>query len=286
MLSTTASAGLFGTKIGSKIETSITYEILDSQLQIIDSLPQAQTNALLALDAAMRGIKSKKIQKSLTVTISGKQIDAIKDIISNLSVKNVVIDNMGGTNGAASPFSGLITLADGVGRSIQIGFVMLISKVSSGYDVEVVNLNPSFWGAPNMEVFIVEDESVDSSTQSVINNYVGLYKNISSKSLSASAYPSGKRKYIAVVFFKNLIAPNARVKVKLASERAGLEGISGDNYFQVFEGGWVVGVRSFESDLINDVKWLKITIQSDKSNYPAMNDEERLVGLFPLGRNI
>ncbi len=137
-----------------------------------------------------------------------------------------------------------------------------------------------------MEVFIVEDESVDSSTQAVIDNYVGLYKNISSKSLSTSAYPSGKRKYIAVVFFKNLIAPNVRVKVKLASERTGLEGKSDNNYFQVFEGGWVVSVRSFESDLKNDVQWLKVTLQSDKRDYPAMKDDERLVGLFPLGRNI
>ncbi len=52
-----AHAGLFG---GAKIEKNITYELMNSNLQIIDSLPIAQSNSLLALDAAMRGIKSKR----------------------------------------------------------------------------------------------------------------------------------------------------------------------------------------------------------------------------------
>ncbi len=146
LLSIQAHAGLFDIRIGKKVETEINFELLDSQLQSIGSLPQAQKNSLLALDAAMRGIKTKKIKKSLNVNISGEQIDAIKDVISNLSIKNAVIDNMGGTNGAASPFSGLITMADDVGRSIQIGFLMSISNAASGYDVQVVNLNPSFLG--------------------------------------------------------------------------------------------------------------------------------------------
>ena len=274
-----ANAGLFG----SKIEKSINYELLDANLKHIESIPLAQTNALLALDAAMRGIKTKKIKKSLSVNIIGEQIDAIEDLITALSIKNVVIDNLGDTAGAASPFSGVMFMADDIGRSIQISFVMLIASSSSGHDVQVLSLSPSFWGAPNMEVFIVPDESIDGSIASSINNYSGLYEKIATKSLSADQFPSGTHKYVAVVFFKSIIAPNVKVKVKLSKDKAGLSGNSEGNYFQVYEGGWIVAVKSFEGNLLQQQQWMKITFQSDNNVYPAMNDDEYLVGLFMLG---
>lgn len=273
-------AGLFG---GAKVENTITYELLNSDLQIIDSLPTAQSNALLALDAAMRGVKSKKIKKKLGINISGEKIDAIKQVINSLSIKNVVIDNVGATTGAASPFSGLIFMSDEIGRSVQISFVMLISGSASAHDVQVVNLSPSFFGAPNMDVFIVTDETIDASTESTIKNFSSLYKNISTKSLTADSFPSGTKKYVAMVFFKSLIAPNVKVKVKLSNEKTGLEGNSEGNYFQIFEDGWVVAAKPFEGNLLQQNQWMKVTFQSNNKIYPAMSDKEYLVGLFKLG---
>jgi len=266
-------AGLFGTKIS----TTITYEVVDSKLQPISPLPQAYQQSLLSLEAGLRGVKKSKIQKSLGIDLIGEDINVMQETLKNLKVINVLLDNIPASGDQSAPVSGYMTFSDDVGRSLQIGFVLL----TSASRVTVISLKPIFYGAPNIEVFVVPEKLLDASTSSAERNYSALYKNISSKSLKPGSFPAGNDKYVVAAFFKSLIPPGVIVGLKLDREKEGLQGDTTNNKYQIFEDGWIVAVSSIQTNLLTNPMWAKITLKPDSKLFDK--SDEYLVGLYSIG---
>ncbi len=268
---------------GKKLPDSITYEILDSELQPYNSLTEAQKNALLALEARVRGISEKKIKNAYGVALVGDDLAILNEVIEKLEIENVILDADPKSNDQTLPFSGYITFADEVGRSLQLGFILQINENTNGQRVQVINLNPIFWGTPNIELFVIPEKALDASTSSAEKDYIALYKNLTSKSLNINDIPYAHDKYFIVAFFKSLIPPGVLVSLKVADDKDGAHGNVENNKFQVFDGGWMVAIQPLEANLQKEMKWAKVTYQTDDTIYKGMDDSERIVGLFQLG---
>ena len=267
---------------GKKLPKEISYEILDAKLDPF-AATDSQKNALLALEAGLRGVSDSKIKKAYDVKLKGDDLGVIKEVIQNLEIQNIILDLDPQASEPNMPLSGYITFADEVGRSLQLGFIMQTNANSQAQEVQVTNLNPIFWGTPNIELFIVPEEALDASTASAEKNYINLYKNISSKSINVNNLPYGQQTYFIVAFFKGLVPPGVLVSLKTSNEKDGPQGSTDNNKFQMFEGGWVVAIQSIDANLQAEPKWAKITYQADTKIYEGMDDAERIIGLFQIG---
>ena len=260
------------------IPTSVTYEVVDSSLAQVTSLSPVHQKTLLTLEAGLRGAKNKTIKKSLGVELVGEGVAAMQENLKNLQVLNVLLDNVPASGDNSSPFSGYMTFSDEVGRVLQIGFVVL----RSADQVTVISLNPIFFGAPDIEVFIVPEDKLDASTTSAENNYSALYKNISSSSLKPGSYPAVRDKYIVAAFFKSMVPPGVVVGLKLDAVKEGLQGETSNNKYQIFDDGWIVAVTTIETNLVTNPVWAKITFKQDTQ--PNPDNDEYLIGLYRIGK--
>lgn len=268
-------AGLFG----KKISTSISYEIIDAKLQPVSALSPTLKNSLLSLEAGLRGTKNNTIKNDLGVNLLGQDIAAMQESLKNLQVISVLLDKIPDVNNQSEPLSGYMTFSDEVGRSLQIGFVLLATPT----DVTVISLNPIFYGAPTIELFIVAEDELDATTVSAEKNYISLYKNISSKSLKPGSYPDGRKKYYIAAFFKSVVPPGVIVTLKADANKDGLQGDSRNNKYQFFDDSWLVAIREVETNLTTNTIWAKVTLKPDSKLYSQTKGEEYLVGLFNIG---
>ena len=268
-------AGLFG----KKISTSISYEIIDAKLQPVSALSPTLKNSLLSLEAGLRGTKNNTIKNDLGVNLLGQDIAAMQESLKNLQVISVLLDKIPDVNNQSEPLSGYMTFSDEVGRSLQIGFVLLATPT----DVTVISLNPIFYGAPTIELFIVAEDELDATTVSAEKNYISLYKNISSKSLKPGSYPDGRKKYYIAAFFKSVVPPGVIVTLKADANKDGLQGDSRNNKYQFFDDSWLVAIREIETNLTTNTIWAKVTLKPDSKLYSQTKGEEYLVGLFNIG---
>ena len=268
-------AGLFG----KKISTSISYEIIDAKLQPVSALSPTLKNSLLSLEAGLRGTKNNTIKNDLGVNLLGQDIAAMQESLKNLQVISVLLDKIPDVNNQSEPLSGYMTFSDEVGRSLQIGFVLLATPK----DVTVISLNPIFYGAPTIELFIVAEDELDATTVSAEKNYISLYKNISSKSLKPGSYPDGRKKYYIAAFFKSVVPPGVIVTLKADANKDGLQGDSRNNKYQFFDDSWLVAIREIETNLTTNTIWAKVTLKPDSKLYSQTKGEEYLVGLFNIG---
>ena len=274
-LATPSIAGLFD----KKISTSISYEIIDEELKPVDTLSPLIKNSLLSLEAGLRGTKNKTIKKSLGVNLVGKDIYAMQESIKNLQVTNVLLDSI--PSSPTEPLSGYMSFGDEVGRLLQIGFVVLATES----DVTVISLNPIFFGAPTVELFIVPEDKLDATTVNAEKNYIDLYHNISSNSINPRSYPGGKKKYYIAAFFKSMVPPGVIVTLKTDRNKDGLQGDTRDNKFKMYDDSWIVAVREIETDLLTSSLWAKVTLKADSQLYENSSGEEYLVGLFNVGKH-
>ena len=268
-------AGLFG----KKISTSISYEIIDAKLQPVSALSPTLKNSLLSLEAGLRGTKNNTIKNDLGVNLLGQDIAAMQESLKNLQVISVLLDKIPDVNNQSEPLSGYMTFSDEIGRSLQIGFVLLATPT----DVTVISLNPIFYGAPTIELFIVAEDELDATTVSAEKNYISLYKNISSKSLKPGSYPDGRKKYYIAAFFKSVVPPGVIVTLKADANKDGLQGDSRNNKYQFFDDSWLVAIREIETNLTTNTIWAKVTLKPDSKLYSQTKGEEYLVGLFNIG---
>lgn len=279
IFSTPSIAGLFDKLTSAPIPTSISYEIIDAKLQSVNSLTQTLENSLLGLEAGLRGFNNKKIQKDIGVNLIGEDIAAMQESIKNLQVISVLLDNIPSATSNSEPLSGYMTFSDEVGRTLQIGFVLLATNT----DVTIISLNPVFYGAPTIELFIVPEDELDATTVSAEKNYISLYKNISSKSLNPGSYPTGRKKYYVAAFFKSIVPPGVIVTLKADVKKDGLQGDSRNNKYQFYDDSWLVAIREIETNLTTNTIWAKVTLKPDSKLYSQTKGEEYLVGLFNIG---
>ena len=265
---------------GSKLPKAINYQVFDSQFEKYASLSKAQNKSLLALESVIRGIANKKIQKKLGVSISEAEFPGSENFVKPLQVANVVLaDN----SLSDSKIAGIMEFSDDTGRSVKFWFDMNIEETAKHVNATVLALEMMIQANPKVELFVVPDNAIDTTAVYAIKDYKKLYEKISNIAVNKRNHAtSGQQEYTAVAFYKELIAPDMKVRMKIANTQDDASGLEDESRYALIEDTWLVTVLPFYADLTRDNKWIKITMQSKANAYDNKLADEYVAGLFSL----
>ena len=267
---------LFG---GNKFPKSIDYTVVGNDLAPYTQLTSEQSNALLALEAKLRGHSSKKVKKKLGVVTPDELFPESEKLIKSLVVEEVALFDATSTTDLA----GFMRFADGSGRNVEFWFVMALQKNTNlAIDVQALDISTS--SGVDVELFVVPEDKINAATIIAVNDYAKLYKEIGSIALANNASMSSTENYIAVAFFKELIAPGMQINMKLADTQEGPAGLAYESRYKLVEDAWLVTMLPLNKNAMRDNKWVKITQQAKSSAYPDELNEERVIRLFQLNQ--
>ena len=264
----------------SKIPTSVNYQVLDNEFKNHAPLTKIQSNGLLALESVIRGISKKKIRKKLDIEMSNATFPDSEIFVKQLSVSNVVLTN---TPKPDSNIAGIMEFSDDTGRSARFWFNMDLENTAKHDKASVLDLKLIMQANTKVELFIVPADAIDTATVYAVKNYAKFYKNISKLAVNKHNNTlRGEQEYLAIAFYKELLAPNMKVRMKLANNKNGVSGSEDGSRYALIEDSWLVTILPLYSNLALDKKWIKITTQSEANTYDNKLSDEYISGLFSL----
>lgn len=264
---------------GKKVSKTISYQILDREFNSYHSLTSEQNNALLALEAYIQGASKKKIAKQLGVSIHGTKSTSANDFTKALSVHEVVLFS----ETSNSNMAGIMEFSDETGRSVKFWFDTNIAVDGKNTNVTMLALNLMMQANTEIELFLVPEDSIDTSILYATENYVDLYNKIKGIAVNKIIPASTEsHDYVAIAFYKELIAPGINVKMKISDQKNDNTGLDNKSRYKLIKNAWLVTVLPINTNLANDKTWIKITMQSEPGRYGAELKNERLIGLFSL----
>ncbi|MFK7794905.1 MAG: hypothetical protein AB8B89_06115 [Gammaproteobacteria bacterium] len=264
---------LFGKKIPKKIH----YQVLNSEFKNHSPLTLNQSKTLLAIESCIQGIPEKKILKRLGVSIINKTPQEKHTFIQPLFVNEVVLTD----TTSESSIAGIMEFTDKTGRSVKFWFDLKLKPKAKKTEVTILSLNLMMNANPQVELFLVPEDAIDTPILYAVENYSDLYSKISSIAINKyNPAPIGMHEYIAIAFHKELIAPNINIKMKISTQQDGVLGNEDESRYKLIKNSWLVTILPFYSDLSSNKKWIKITAQSSPNIYSKELTEERLIGSF------
>jgi len=265
--------------LGQKIPKNINYEILNNEFRPHSQLTSNQSSALLALEAKIRGYSSKKIKKKLGISIPDTLFPGSEIFTKPLTVDEVALAN----TASESDMAGFMRFTDETGRHATFWFDLTIDAKEKSSSVNIQALELVTQSNTEIELFLIPEDAINTSTIYAAKDYSKLYKEISSIATKINhTTVTGLQKYIAVAFYKELIAPNMSINMKLTDMQEGTSGQADESHYKLVEDAWLVTILPLHLDLARDKRWIKITAQAKTDAYNSDLSEEHVIGLFPL----